>query len=265
MRYVRILALHIQDVFKNRGRSFVYFLMGLLNPILQLVFWSGAIAEGGGNGALWTFREMASYYLLVTVVISFLVVHIEEDVAFLDIKEGLLAKYLLRPFSYFISKFMEELPWRMTHGFFAVVVFVAFMMWARISFPLVGEPTRIALAVVITVGGLFISFILKMLFGLLALWTTDFWGIWGVEEVVFWLLAGIIMPLSYYPSALAAVAYALPFSYIVYFPVIAVQGSLADIEMIRVIGSQLIWILALSMLYRIVWKKGIEKFTAVGQ
>lgn len=265
MRYVRIFALHVQDVFQNRGRSFIYFLMGLLNPLLQLVFWSGAITEDGGKSGLWDFGEMASYYLLITVAMSLLVVHIEEDVAFLDIKEGVLAKYLLKPFSYFISKFMEELPWRIIQGFFAIIVFIAFVGVVGISFPLVGDPMRISLALVIAVLALLISYTLKMLLGLFALWTTDFWGILSVEEVVFLILGGIVMPLAYYPAALASIAYVLPFSYIVYFPVIAAQGKLTDIAMINVIGSQLAWILALYVLYRVVWKNGMKKFTAVGQ
>lgn len=265
MRYVRIFSLHLQDVFQNRGRSLVYFLMGLVNPLLQLVFWSGAIAENGGNRGLWSFGEMASYYLLITVAMSLLVVHIEEDVAFLDIKEGVLAKYLLRPFSYFISKFMEELPWRFIQGFFAIIVFIAFVGVVGISFPLVGGPMRVSMVFVIAMLALIISYTLKMLLGLLALWTTDFWGIMSVEEVVFLLLGGIVMPLAYYPSSLASIAYVLPFSHIIYFPVIAVQGKLTETAMVSVIGSQLVWILVLYILYRIIWKKGIKKFTAVGQ
>ena len=259
MRYVRILALHFQDVFQNRGRSFIYFLMGFLNPLLLLLFWSGA------GGSYWTFDEMSSYYLLLTAAMSFLIVHIEEDVAFFDIKGGVLAKYLLRPFSYFISKFMEELPWRILQGSLGLLVFARFLFFFRISFSLVSNPSEIILAAAIVLSALGVSYTLKMLLGLTAFWTTDFWGMLSIEEVVFLIFGGLVMPLSFYPDMIEKIAYALPFSYIVYFPVIAVQGKLSIPEMFRVIMTQLIWIGLLYGLYRYLWRRGVKKFTAVGQ
>lgn len=265
MRYVRILALHFQDVFQNRGRSFIYFLMGLLNPLLQLLFWSGAISDSSAIGAYWSFGEMASYYLLITIATSFLVVHIEQDVAFLDIKEGVLAKYLLHPFSYFISKFMEELPWRMIQGLFGLLVFAIFLSFTHISFPLITNPLQIILAMAIFLLALCISYTFKMVLGLAALWTTDFWGILSIEEVVFLIFGGVVMPLTYYPAPLEKISYFLPLAYIVYFPVVVVQGKLSELEMLGVIIAQIVWIGLLYGLYRMVWQRGLQKFTAVGQ
>lgn len=265
MRYFRIFLLHFQDVFQNRGRSFIYFLMGLLNPALQLLFWSGAIANDNGTGSYWSFSDMASYYLLITIATSFLVVHIEQDIAFLDIKEGRLSKFLLHPFSYFISKFMEELPWRIIQGMFGLVAFVLFIIVTRISFSLISNASQIIVAGTICLLALGISYTLKMVLGLLALWTTDFWGILSIEESVFLIFGGFVMPLTYYPELLEKISYFLPLAYIVYFPVIAVQGKLTTIEMYQIVLIQLVWIGLLYCLYRLVWQKGVRKYTGVGQ
>ncbi|MBI5620491.1 ABC-2 family transporter protein [Candidatus Gottesmanbacteria bacterium] len=265
MRYVRMFALHFQDVFQNRGRSFIYFLLGLINPVLQLLFWSGAIAQDSGTGAYWSFSEMASYYLLVTIATSFLVVHIEQDVAFLDIKEGKLTKFLLQPFSYFISKFMEEFPWRVTQGAFGLVAFMLFIAFTNISISLISTPSQIFLAVIICLLALAISYTLKMVLGLLALWTTDFWGILSIEEVVFLIFGGFVMPLTYYPPLLEKISYVLPLAYIVYFPVIAVQGNLTASAMYHTILIQILWLGLLYVLYQFVWHRGVKKYTGVGQ
>ncbi|MEK7543454.1 MAG: ABC-2 family transporter protein [Patescibacteria group bacterium] len=265
MRYFRIFLLHFQDVFQNRGRSFIYFLMALLNPALQLLFWSGAIASNAGIESYWSFSDMASYYLLLTIATSFLVVHIEQDVAFLDIKEGRLSKFLLHPFPYFISKFMEELPWRIIQGLFGLGAFMLFIIITRISISFISNPLQIIVALVICLLALGISYTLKMILGLLALWTTDFWGILSIEEVIFLIFGGFVMPLTYYPELLEKVSYFLPIAYIVYFPVIAVQGKLTINEMYQVVIVQLIWVGVLYGLYRLIWHRGIRKYTGVGQ
>ena len=265
MRYLRMFALHLQDVFQNRGRAFIYFLMGLFNPLLFLLFWSGAIAEQKGDGSYWSLGEMSSYYLLVAVTMSFLIVHIDEDVAFHDIKEGVLSKYLLRPFSYFIFKFMEELPWRLAQGFFALLVFIVFALFFHISFPFVSNPLEIGSAIIICVLALCISYTLKMILGLTALWTTDYWGTLSINEVALLVFGGIVMPFTFYPDLLAKIAYTLPLAYIIYFPVVALQGKLSWVEIVRVITTQIIWVGLLYGLFQIIWKRGIKRFTAVGQ
>lgn len=265
MRYFRIFLLHFQDVFQNRGRSFIYFIMGFLNPALQLLFWSGAIANDSGVGSYWSFNEMASYYLLITVATSFLVVHIEQDIAFLDIKEGRLSKFLLHPFSYFIAKFMEEFPWRIIQGMFGLAAFMMVTFITRIPFPFVSNPSQIFVVSIICLLALSISYTLKMVLGLFALWTTDFWGILSIEEVVFLIFGGFVMPLTYYPVLLEQLSYFLPLAYIVYFPVIGIQGKLSMLDMYQTIIIQLIWVLLLYGLYRLLWYIGVRKYTGVGQ
>lgn len=208
---------------------------------------------------------MTSYYLLLTIASSFLIVHIEEDIAWRDIKEGLLVKYLVRPFSYFVHKFMEEMPWRIIQGFFGLIVFLLFTVTLNISLPLVHGSLNILLAIIITGLALCISFIFKMILGLTAFWTTDFWGTLSLEEMGMLLLGGIAMPLTLYPQFLQQLARVSPLAYIVYYPVVAIEGVITLEEMLRVIIVQAIWIVLLYWIYTYVWAKGIRKFTAVGQ
>jgi ABC-2 type transport system permease protein len=264
-RYARIFKLYFQDVIQNKGRAFIYFLMTLLNPLLLLLFWNGAISQDKSIASQWSFGEMTSYYLLITISMSFLIVHIEEDVAFHDIKEGTLTKYLLRPFSYFVSKFMEELPWRMIQGFFGILIFVIFLMTVKVSFPLVNTPLGIILSSIIILLALGVSYTFKMILGLMAMWTTDFWGILSMEEIIFLIFGGIVMPLTFYPAFLERISYFFPLAYIIYFPVIAIQGKLTSLQMFQIIIIQLIWMFVLYRIYQIIWRKGVKKFTGVGQ
>lgn len=264
-KFINIFLLHFQEVIQNKGRAFIYFLMILLNPLILILFWNGAISEDTNIASQWSKNEMITYYLLMTLAMSFLIVHIEEDVAFKDIKEGVLVKYLLRPFSYLISKFVEELPWRIAEGLFGVLVFFVVVLFFSISFSFVDSIGEILLTVLIVISALCISFIYKMILGLLANWTTDFWGVMSIQEVVFLIFGGMVMPLSMYPELLAKISYGLPFSYIAYFPVIAIQGNFTIYELLRIVLFQMFWIAALYKFYQFLWQKSLRIFTGVGQ
>lgn len=86
-----------------------------------------------------------------------------------------------------------------------------------------------------------------------------------MNEVASLVLGGIAMPLTFYPDLLAKISYALPISYFIYFPVVALQGKLSWVEMVRVIMIQLVWVGLLYGIFRVMWKHGIKKFTAIGQ
>ena len=222
MRYVRIFLLHFQDAFQSRGRSLVWFIVAILNPLLLILFWQGAIREHGEIYGIWTSNAITSYYLLVAIASTFLMVHVDEDVAYRDIKDGQLAKYLLWPFSYFTIKFASEFPWRLIQGFFALFVFIFFQFVLGVSLMVVRFPLEIFLTTIIVALALMLSFTFKMFLGISAFWTTDFWGTVSLVDFLFAILGGVIAPLSLYPSYIYSIAAALPFAYIVYFPVTAI-------------------------------------------
>lgn len=265
MRYVRIFAIHFQEAFALRSRSVVWFLIALLNPLTYFLFWSGMYAGNQIPFAQWNISSIATYYFLLVIAGSLLIVHIEEDVAHWDIQQGGLSRYLLKPFSYIRLKFFEELPWRIIQAFFGVIIFIMFWILFGSFIAVAHTPLDIALAVFIIVLGFIISFIFKMIVGISALWLTDYSGLQQLVEAIIFIFAGMLMPLEFLPNGLQQIAYATPFSYIIYFPLMAFQGKLTLIESIRTIGIQFIWIVLLAGIYQVLWKKGVRLFTGIGQ
>jgi len=264
MRHVRVFLLYFQDALESRSRSLVWFLITLINPLIYLLFWRGAL---GGQPAMvgsLSLSTIASYYFLLIIAGSFLQVHIEESVAYFDIQEGLLANYLVHPYPYILLKFFTELPYRMIQGSFGLVIFLLFrfaygeLVAFEQSFPL------IMVCILITVLAFWISFLFKMILGLSALWTTDFRGIAELASVIILLAGGFIVPLDILPPVVARIAYVLPFSYMIYFPIIAWMGRLTMTVLLRVVLYQILWVAGLALAYRLIWARGVRKFTGVG-
>lgn len=265
MRYARIFALHFQQAFALRSRSVVWFLIALLNPLTYFLFWSGAYAGNQVPFAQWNLSSIATYYFLLVIAGSLLIVHIEEDVAHWDIQQGGLSRYLLKPFSYIRSKFFEELPWRIIQGFFGIIIFIIFWVLFGSFVSVAHTVPDILFAFCIAFCGYIISFLFKMIVGISALWLTDYSGLQQLVEAVIFIFAGMLMPLEFLPNGIRQIAFSLPFSYIIYFPLLAFQGKLAIVESVRTIGIQIVWIVILVGIYQVLWKKGVRLFTGLGQ
>lgn len=265
MRYVRIFALHFQQAFALRSRSVVWFFIALVNPIIYFLFWRGAYAGNQTLFAQWDLSSIATYYFLLVIAGSLLIVHIEEDVAHWDIQQGGLSRYLLKPFSYIRSKFFEELPWRIIQGIFGIIIFTAFWLLFGSFVSVARTLPSILLAACIVFFGYIISFLFKMIVGISALWFTDYSGLQQLVEAVLFIFAGMLMPLEFLPNIVRQIAFSLPFSYIIYFPLLAFQGKLTVLASLRTIGIQIVWIMILAGVYQVLWKKGVRLFTGIGQ
>ncbi len=265
MRYLRIFFLHFQQAFALRSRSVVWFLLSLFNPLIFYLFWKSVYHENSMTFSDWSLSNVASYYFFLVIAGSLLIVHIEEDVAHWDIQQGGLSRYLLKPFSYMKMKFFEELPWRIIQGFFGVFVLVLFSIFFGNLLSFVKIPFGIFLASIIVILAYSISFIFKMIVGISALWFTDFSGLQQVLEAILIVFTGSLMPLAFLPDIIHQLALVLPFAYIIYFPILAVQGKMQVWESLRVIGVQLLWVMLLLSFYKFLWKKGVKLYTGLGQ
>ncbi len=264
-RYLNIFLLHFANLLEYRSRSFVWFLLAFFNPLLLFIFWYGALKGENSLPESWNLSTLTSYYFLLMIATSLLMAHIEEDVARIDISEGQLAKYLLKPFSYYWSKFFMEAPHRIFQGSMGLIVFLIFLTFFGRFLSLAQDPLVIFLSLLITVLAFFISFTYKMIVGIIAFWLIDIGGFFQLVDLTLLIFGGFVIPLELLPGFLEKLSYILPFSYMIYFPITAFQGKFEVFELSKIILGQVTWLLIFIYLYKKLWAKGIKAFTAVGQ
>lgn len=191
--------------------------------------------------------------------------HHEEWIAEDLIHKGNLARYLMKPFPTFASFLIEELPWRLIQGIFGIIAVCIFTLFFGSLFVIAKSPIIWLFSIVIIIMAYALAFLYKTCLGLVGFWITEMNGLMQLSDIFLFAFAGYIAPLYAFPAILANVAMALPYSYMIYFPVAAIQGRLDVIDMIKVILVQLLWIGIFISIYQILWSKGLSKFTAVGQ
>jgi len=262
-RLAAVFFLYAQHALEYKSRSLVWFLVILIDVSVYLLYWRGVFSTSTST-IPWTLRNAISYYLLLLIAGSFLQVHIEEEVAFEDIQLGRLSQYLLRPFSYIWFKFFQELPWRLIQGGFGLLTLLAIITVFH-GFEITLTVATIPLVFMIILLGYAISFVYKMIIGIIAFWTTDYTGIQNVQSIIFLLFSGVLVPLHLLPDTLRSFALVQPLAYILYYPILAVQGVLPVGQLWGVMITQVFWLGALYFAYRVLWSRGIRQFTSIGQ
>jgi len=264
MRALRIFLLHCQRIFEYRLKSFIWFLAPLMNSIFLIVFWRAAL-NGKSTVTGWTMSDMTAYYLLLAVASTFLNSHVEDGVADEDIRQGDLARFLLKPISYYWIKFCEETPYRLLQCVYGIIfVLISTLVWGNfLKFSLSIENT--ILFIMIVVLAYFISFTYKLSLGLTAFWFKDAKGLHSALDVVALIFGGAILPIQLFPDYLQKIAYLTPFPYIIYYPITAFQNKYSINILFQIIGFQFFWLSIMLIFNRVLWNKGIKIFTAAGR
>lgn len=263
-RHLRIFALFFQHVFQHRARNFMWFLIAFINPLVLLLFWQG-ILSGDQRIQGWNIDSMRTYYMFLIMAQAALMHHVELTVAFNDIKQGELMRELLKPYPYFLMRLTAETPWRTIQAFYSViaVIIVPYLLKAPI---VASHDSMIILqAVLIAVNAFFISFLFKMIVGLVAFWMTNIDSVLEVNDVSLFALSGLVMPVNLFPQWMQTVAHFTPYPYILYYPISSFIGIYNSADLLNIILLQFGWIVGLFILSSLMWKRGLKKFSGIGQ
>jgi ABC-2 type transport system permease protein len=178
------------------------------------------------------------------------------------IRMGRMNTLLLRPISPIYDAVASEVAGK--------VVFMAFLIPATGVLALILRPelhltAQNGLAFVPALG---LAWALRFFWGywlaLLAFWATRADGLLSLQDSLIFLLAGQVAPTRLLPGALQTAAMALPFRYMIGFPVEILTGQLSGVEMWTGFAFQAGWLAAALVLFATLWRAGVRRYSAVG-
>lgn len=263
-RHWSIFKIHLIAVVNFRLRALVWFLVGAMNTLIVLLFWWAALQANTPGEQVTELPALTSYYILLMALSSITICHIEDDISSLDVQKGDLYQYLLRPYSYILSKFHEEFVWRLLSGFWAVIMLI---MLSVVGFNLIvtSDPRIWLLVIFSTFLGMLCSFFVKVCIGLLSIWLTNIRGFSDLYTIFEIILAGFIVPLALLPDALQKFALFSPFATYVYYPIRLLTTPLPAGEVLQILFLQLFWIAIGWKVSHWLLQKGIRHYTGVSQ
>lgn len=109
-----------------------------------------------------------------------------------------------------------------------------------------------------------VGFAWRFLINLTAFWTPNAIGIGRFIFSISWLLCGFLMPLRFFPDWAQSLAYLTPFPSMINTTIEAYWGLLSPSGLLSILGMQLLWFLALTVIGQLVLRAGVRNLVIQG-
>lgn len=264
MKYLTVYKNSLSTFFQYRLNLGLLIVSHLVSFSGLLYLWIAIYASGQAVGN-YTLSEILVYYVILTV----LHMTIAEGVsmAFLisdDIRNGIVANYLVKPFSHALEQ-CGRMMGQATINIAFLSPMIILLAWIGIGRGFVSLPdmsTTLAFVAMSGIGLLF-YFLIYYLAALAAFWIHEGRASVYAMLLVSNLMNGSLIPLDLFPDWGQRLAMALPFRFLIFLPIQTFLGRVE--EWTPLLLSAFAWVAILSLLIKLVWWKGIQKFEAVGR
>jgi ABC-2 type transport system permease protein len=268
-KYWTILMTRAQEDMSYRA-NYIFGALFRFLPLVTTIFLWYAIyqaRQAGGSPASiagMSFEDMVAYYALMYIARGFSSMPSASRDISVDIKDGLLNRYLVRPMSYLWYQVMYRMAHKLVFWYVALFTFPPIFFLMRHFFshsPSLGEWGAFVIS-------LFIAFWIGMLFcflvGTLAFWFQEISTFLFVIMTIEFFLSGHLIPLNLLPAFLQGFLSLSPFSYEGYWPCMILLGKVPAEQLPRLLGIGFLWIGILYGLCLWMWRLGLKRYSAVG-
>lgn len=258
--YLQQLKTVTAFMLQYRAALGIWMIGHVLQPVVFLIVWS-VVAAGGGDTGDYTARTFAAYFLVLMLVnhATYTWIMYEHEYR---VRTGIFSIALLRPVHPIHSDISDNLASKVVT---LPLMLVAAAILALVFHPVLHPPLW---AAALFVPSLFMAFLLRFMaewtLSLAAFWTTRVSALNQMYFMLMLFLSGQIAPLELFPVPIRMLAEALPFRWMVAFPVELLLGRLTPNAALGGLGMQAVWIAVVMVVLRLVYRAGIRNFSAVG-
>jgi ABC-2 type transport system permease protein len=240
--------------------EFLVWLLSTNMPLVMLALWS-AVARDAPVGRFGQ-RDFVAYFLAALVVRLMTGAWVIWELTF-EIRQGTLAFRLLRPVHPLVAYACENVA-AMPLRFVLSLPIALVMLFTVGATHLTRDPLLLALFPVAVMGGWLITFLAMSIVGALSFYLESATSIFEIWLGLFGIFSGYLVPLELFPPWVTALARALPFRYMLAFPVEMVIGLQGRTRALTELGIQWAFVVGLALAAAGVWRLGLRRFAAFG-
>ena len=257
--YPSLLRVGIAEVVAYRAEFLVWILTTNM-PLVNLAIWTAVARQGpvGRYGG----KEFVAYFRATLIVRMLTSSWVVWEMT-MEIRQGTLATRLLRPIHPLLAYSAEHLAAIPLRALVSTPV-IAALVWAagdRIAFR---DPATALILAAALVGAWLIMFLTMVLLGTLALFVESAIGVFELWFAAYSLLSGYFVPLDLFPHWVTQMTRALPFRYMLGFPVETLIGMNTRADALAELGIQWGFVAVLLAAASLVWRAGMRRYVAYG-
>jgi ABC-2 type transport system permease protein len=245
--------------FQYRVGMAIWLIDVVLQPTIYMVVWRSA--AGGGVISGYSASDFAAYYIvLMAVGHAGDTWNMWEDEYF--IRHGELSAKLLRP----VHPIHRDICGNISYKLLMSPIIIGAIIFLTLAFhPTLHTPLWvIPLLIPVIALGSALAFVSGWVVALAAFWTTRIMAINQMYFLIMLFFSGELAPLEVLPSALRTLADALPFRWMISFPVELILGQLSFGDVLSGLVMQSLWLVIGVFAGRYVWQMGVKQYSAVG-
>lgn len=264
-KYWAIFKISWQNALVYRLSFAMWQVRSLLSFSTAFFFWLAVFSQYSQIGN-YNRQEMLAY-ILVAAWLRHLVLWTDSFHACVEIANGDLNNYLIKPINYFGSWLARDWSNKALNIIFLTFELAIIMVILKIPliFP---ESVWVWLRfIILIILGSFLYFFYSFLISSFSFWYPehDGWPLRFLMLMFLDFLSGIAFPLDIFPQSLINLFKFLPTSYFVFFPAQVFLGKFSSQEIFQGFLIMIGWMMILIYLTKIVWRKGLQIYGAYGR
>jgi len=240
--------------------EFLVWLLSTNMPLVMLALWS-AVAREAPVGRFGQ-AEFTAYFLAALVVRLTTGAWVIWELNY-EIRQGTLALRLLRPLHPLLAYACENvaaMPLRLLLSLPVTLTLLFTVGGSHVT----RDPVLLALFPVTLLGAWLITFLAMCVVGTLAFYVESAGSIFEIWMGLFGVFSGYLVPLELFPAWVTALARALPFRYMLAFPVELVIGMQSRARALAELSVQWLFVALLGACAVGAWRMGLRRFAAFG-
>ena len=260
-----ILRISLEERFVYRGDFALGTLMRFLPIITQIFLWT-AIFQASGKSEIvdYTRDTVIGYYMLTMISRAFSSMPGLCSGIALQVRNGEVKKFLIQPLDMLGFMLLSRVAHKAAYYTIAVVPFVFVFFLCRGFFPGWPEaPVLIAFCLSLFMGFL-LGFYIEASLGLVAFWFLEVSSLVFIYNLLSFFLSGHMFPLDLLPVWAHNIVNVLPFQYLAYTPAAIFLGKIQGPELWTSLAIEMCWLLAFIGLARIMFHRGIRRYSGFG-
>jgi len=264
-KYLQIFKTHWQSSFVYRLNFIMWRVRSLLQFFAVYFLW---LAIFSTQEDVFSYNRSTMFtYILGTAALRSFVLSSRSVTAGVEIANGDLNNYLIKPVSYLKNWLARDLADKLLNIFFVIFELGLFILILKPSLIPPASFSNLTVFILTAILAMLMYFFFSFLVSSFTFWYPEHNG-WPLRFLIFMVLeflAGGLFPLDIFPQAVFKIFRLLPPAYFLFYPLQIYLGRLSPTEITTTLTIMMFWLLALYQLTRFVWKKGLKIYGAYGR
>ncbi len=265
-----IFRIALEERLAYRGDFALGTLMRFLPIVTQIFLWTAVFESVGGgvSGARlagYSLDDLIAYYLLSMLARAFSSMPGLASTVAKQIRDGEIKKYLVQPIDLIGFMLIGRTAHKIAYYTIATLPFALVFYLCRGYFENGWPSAEILSAFVIScVLGFLLGYFLDLCIGLVGFWFLEVSSLLFIYMLLNFFLSGHMFPLDLLDEPWKTIVDWLPFKYMAYFPAAIFLGKIPADELWWQVGAEALWLLFLIGTARMLYMRGLKRYSGYG-